>query len=538
MRDLGPEVASYQYQDEDGQPLFEVVRFEAPDGGKEFRQRAPDGTWSVQSIRKVPFHLPELLRAVAAGDSIYVVEGEKDVLAVEAADCAATCNPGGAGKWQDDWAPLFDGAHVIVVQDKDDPGEKHARKVYHSLKNVVASIRVVEAASGKDAADHLKAGERIDSLVEVSLETQEDRTGRLRILTATEIEQDRAPREIVERLIHEDSLHSIVAPAKGGKSFLALQLGLAVSHGEPFLGQRTRQVPVLYVSTEPGMSAAVLRGRLAAIARDVGLPAPDFDRGLRVAASTTERGALDLDLTTDEGRAELRDAVRESGAGLVVLDTFYSMSGDKDMIDNLQMKEVYLELSRLGKNERFANVLLDHSGKSAAEGLPVSLSAIGASSKGGACNTIIQLNRQGGAWEMKVASHFGTWDDPLVFTRPMCDGKPGFGVVPTSHAETNDIDISWLQELFESHGERSDAYEGCLHFGSATKLKAALAKNGITSTPNQEAIDADIRRQFCFWPTTSPMNRDGKPIEVLDGSRSARIYVWRWGETTSTTAPI
>src|SRR5512132_3114871 len=42
------EEAVYRYLDEDGKPLFEVVRFT----GKEFRQRLPDGTWGLNGARR------------------------------------------------------------------------------------------------------------------------------------------------------------------------------------------------------------------------------------------------------------------------------------------------------------------------------------------------------------------------------------------------------------------------------------------------------------------------------------------------------
>jgi hypothetical protein len=71
-------VATYEYHDESRAPLFEVVRFEP----KRFRQRRPDGRggwiWKLGKVRRVLFGLPELHDQKVA----YVVEGEKDVLAL------------------------------------------------------------------------------------------------------------------------------------------------------------------------------------------------------------------------------------------------------------------------------------------------------------------------------------------------------------------------------------------------------------------------------------------------------------------------
>jgi hypothetical protein len=153
------EVAAYPYTDQAGKVLFEVVRFEP----KDFRQRKPDGTWSVKGVRRVPFHLPQLIAAVKAGRPVYVAEGEKDVLALEAAGLPATCNPGGAGKWLPEFARHFAGAEVVIIADKDKAGRDHAADVAGKLQGTAASVKILELPDldgkrVKDAADYFAAG--------------------------------------------------------------------------------------------------------------------------------------------------------------------------------------------------------------------------------------------------------------------------------------------------------------------------------------------------------------------------------------------
>lgn len=159
--------ATYAYTDEQGALLFEVCRMHP----KDFRQRRPDGKggwiWKLEDLRVVPYRLPELITAVAAGDTVYIAEGEKDVDAIRDAGFPATCNPMGAGKWREEFSRYFAGASVVIVRDKDQPGTEHARQVFKSLKEVAAEIRVVEARVGKDAADHLAAGHTLAELVPV-----------------------------------------------------------------------------------------------------------------------------------------------------------------------------------------------------------------------------------------------------------------------------------------------------------------------------------------------------------------------------------
>src|ERR1039458_6433925 len=122
-------VASYDYRDEAGKLLFQVCRLEP----KDFKRRRPDATqpdswlWKTAGVRSVVYRLPETLAAIQCGEVIHLPEGEKDVAALVANGFAATCNPGGAGKWRDDYTPNFTAAQVVIVADKDGPGRNHAR---------------------------------------------------------------------------------------------------------------------------------------------------------------------------------------------------------------------------------------------------------------------------------------------------------------------------------------------------------------------------------------------------------------------------
>lgn len=168
----GPAVAVYRYHDENGEPLFDVCRTAA----KDFPQRRPDPSarsgwrWNLNGVGRVPYRLPQLLAAVAAGKTVYVAEGEKDVQAIERAGGTATCNPGGAGKWKTAYDRYLAGADVVIVADRDEPGRKHALAVATGLRGVAASVQVVEPLTGKDAADHLQAGHGLDMFTPVSSE--------------------------------------------------------------------------------------------------------------------------------------------------------------------------------------------------------------------------------------------------------------------------------------------------------------------------------------------------------------------------------
>jgi hypothetical protein len=192
------EVARYDYTDEEGDLLFQVVRYEP----KNFRQRRPDGEggWirhlncdaHCKCKRKLPptrlvlYRLPQLekvprawerrlpitilepypptpqqeaerKRAIAEGipnlPYVLVVEGEKDVAAAEALGFIATCNPMGAKKWRDEYSCLLEGARVVIIADADRAGREHAQQVAASLQGWAASVKIINDLPGSNVKD-------------------------------------------------------------------------------------------------------------------------------------------------------------------------------------------------------------------------------------------------------------------------------------------------------------------------------------------------------------------------------------------------
>jgi hypothetical protein len=168
-------IATYDYTDEAGAMIYQVCRLEP----KSFRQRrpAPNGEWiwSLKGTRMVVYQLPKVIEAVNAGELVWIVEGEKDVHAMEGRlQVTATCNTGGAGMgWRDEYSEVFRDAAVAVVSDADDKGRAHARNIMASLMKVGAEVTVYESPTHKDMADHLGAGYGLEDLVETRVSGDE-----------------------------------------------------------------------------------------------------------------------------------------------------------------------------------------------------------------------------------------------------------------------------------------------------------------------------------------------------------------------------
>lgn len=168
--------ATFDYVDENGALLYQVGRWNDP---KEFRQRVPDGKggWKnkLENVRRVPFMLPELLLAVRRGETIYVVEGEKDALNLYKRGLMATTSAQGANwVWPLEWADYFAGAKLVVVlPDNDAPGQKCAKHRAEVVARKAVEVRLLEPLPGsgerEDISDWLENSahtlEQLDALV-------------------------------------------------------------------------------------------------------------------------------------------------------------------------------------------------------------------------------------------------------------------------------------------------------------------------------------------------------------------------------------
>lgn len=206
--------AEYSYTDAEGRLLFQVIRYEGGPKGKRFSQRRPGSNgaggwiWSTKGIQPVLYNLPKVIGA----DTIFVVEGEKDVATLDPWGFVATCNAGGAGKWKPGHSRQLAGKHVVVVPDNDPPGEAHALHVAESLQGIAASVRILrlpELPEKGDVTDWKEAGGTPEAFRELLARASSNPT--------TEIGRDEAPAEIPDGFkIEGDGLYRYLLDEKGG----------------------------------------------------------------------------------------------------------------------------------------------------------------------------------------------------------------------------------------------------------------------------------------------------------------------------------
>jgi putative DNA primase/helicase len=367
-------VAEYDYVNEAGELLFQVVRF-AP---KDFRQRRADGAggweWRLNGTRRVLYRLPNVISSIKAGEPVFVTEGEKDVHALERfSGLAATCNPGGAGKWRAEYSEALRGADVAVVADRDEPGRKHAAEVARALEGVAADVAVLEPTKGKDVAENLAAGGGVGELADVtpiflsatkglpvaeSISAANEESGEsglsLPFARVGDVIANAPPEPdwTWQGYLAPESIALLAGRPKVGKSTLVFGLIGAILAGVPFAGRRTRQGGVLLL-TEEGTDTIAEKARRFGVADH-----PDFHLLSRRQAQAAWTIVV----------AQARAYCRAHGVRVLVVDTLDKWTGLRGDDENksgvaLQAYEPLL----LAAGDGLAVVVVGHQRKASGE---------------------------------------------------------------------------------------------------------------------------------------------------------------------------
>lgn len=348
-KDRGPKklVATYEYLTADAEPWGMVRRFEYEDGGKTFSQFHWNGIDGYDYGKPatnwpIPYGLPAIVSNPDA--TIYLVEGEKCVQALQRVGLLATTAAGGVNALPADASHPFwgwlDGSRVVALPDNDAPGREWTARVKACLPDAIVVQLPVE--NGEDVADWLDNGgtvaelERLSSddfLHESETETP-DAEPAPRVLPTPYRWTDPAsikPREWLygSHLIRR-YVSTTISPGGLGKSSMVMVEALSMVSGKSLLGERVHPAEPLrvwYWNGEDPNDEGARRIQAAAIEHkltpdDIGDRLfMDSGRDMRITLAKMTRGEIEL----DEGLFdEIETALRDRNIDVWSLDPFVS----------------------------------------------------------------------------------------------------------------------------------------------------------------------------------------------------------------------
>jgi flagellar hook assembly protein FlgD len=368
--------ADYRYAD----GLVAHRRYQ-PNGKKKF--------WQDNAGKQTVLYHLDRLADVGPDQYVYLVEGEKDVHAIEAAGGVATTAPGGADSFSKvDVSPLAGRLVVCVVdrpiKDDDVSGDKWAAQVHAKLQGVARDHKFVRSAAGKDAADHIAAGldfgdfERYEP-PGVSSETPEPaEPSHLERLRAALVDTDGLdgipdPEPLIgEDILFRDGLAWMVGKPGCGKSFTALDMAGCVATGEHWQGYPVSEGPVLYLVAE-GVRGIKKRVR-----------AWETSMGQRM----TGVQFLPVAVQSKNGAqwAALVELARELQPVLIVIDTQARVTVGVEENSNTEMGEFVHQAERLRAASAACVLIVHHIGRNGDTGR-------GATTLDGALSTVIKVTK-------------------------------------------------------------------------------------------------------------------------------------------------
>lgn len=395
--DHGELTRTYDYKDASGSLLYQVCRYDWTDPknpkghSKTFLQRLPDATkkngWAYKvqgKITPVPYRLPELLQDIRDGFPIFIVEGEKKVDMLRDLGVPATCNHGGAGKFPDDLLGCFKGADLVLMADNDPQavdkhgkprfhpdgrpvfaGRDHADLVGRKLEGIARRVRVLDLPDlppkgGVD--DWLPAGgtvERLYDLLDTTARpfTAQPFSSRFGAVSWQDIDAAGPVYEyLIKGLLTKNELSMLLGESQSGKSFIAIDIAMAVARGLPWFNHRSFQGGVVYQAGES--ASGVRRRRLPAYRRH-------YDVAGEALPFVLLQKPLDLYNSDEDTEAfidECRYWAKTFGSiplELIIIDTFNKATPGANENDGKDMGSVLARCDRI-RRETGAHVMLVH----------------------------------------------------------------------------------------------------------------------------------------------------------------------------------
>lgn len=399
-----PADITYDYHNETGQLLFQVVRSR----GKQFWQRRPNGNggWvnDIKGVRRVLYRLPE----IKGHQAVLIAEGEKDVNTLRAQGFTATTNPCGAGHWRDEYATLLKQAgctRVAILPDNDPAGDMHARAVArscHAAGLFVKVVRLADLPRKGDISDYLRTHTRDDLRAAIKVAPPFNPQQSVTTPVAVELtslsqllsEPDEQHAYCIRDRVPSGAVTLLAAPPKAGKSTLARAMAFAVATGAPCLGWSTQRGPCWYLALEEKRSEVRKAFK-------------------RLGANGSEPIHVLIAQAPNDLLAQLHELARTEKPSLIIVDTLQRLIKAKDLNDYALVTTAFEPLLALARDSGAALLLLHHASAHATrEGLDA---VLGSTALSASVDNVLVLKRSAdGRRALSSVQRIGPDLEPVV----------------------------------------------------------------------------------------------------------------------------
>lgn len=314
--------------------------------------------------------------------------------------------------------------------------------------------------------------------------------------------------ELIQGVIRQGELLEIIGDSKMGKTWLSIQLALALASGGEWLGIKCEKTKVLYVNLE--LNSADFKNRIKSVA-DAG----GYNRGYGDLSIVNARGNfydLDAFLSGLAGMIKMRN----EQYGMIILDPIYMLvDGDENKAEDV--KELCRKVQTFFYEMKSAGLIVLHHSKGAQGSKEAIDRAVGSGVWGRFADAILdfsKLSNPNEEQEMEVPTFFYRCESILRSFKSMCD-----------------FDITFKFPIFERCEFQTDkAIAGSIEYATLANPKH---QKKITVEKVREAIsvlgdDATARGIADYLEVTHPAIYNFlKNTPTFYGERDGRKVIYK-----------
>ena len=280
----------HDYRNVDGSIFGRKEKY-GPKWYKWFRYQ--DGKFIEKLESRAPIYHAD---QVAHNLTIILTEGERDADTLAEFGLCTSCGAHGA-TWDDEWADNFKGKNVIICPDTDTIGQEYARNAGRSLLQVAVSVQILDLPTEyngrpiKDITDLYEvAGDEFPDAWQELLDaarpfadfhepgtngdSEEKKNALPQLIDAWDLCNSKSsePPIIIDGILHRGCKMVLGGGSKSFKTWMLLELAIALAHGDKWMDRNVLQGNVVYLNFE--LPEFAIQARIDAICKAKGLPVP------------------------------------------------------------------------------------------------------------------------------------------------------------------------------------------------------------------------------------------------------------------------